>query len=105
MNPEIFARNSNGIWQFICYADRKDTAKTVNSNAASSTGVAAARAMFANKVTKGISTNTGSSSSSNSSSGPEDVWTKHQNAITYLKPFGNASKYRNYSRVVRLSNE
>ena len=86
MNPELFSRNANGIWQFICYIDRKDTSKAT-TNAASSSGVAAARAMFANKVTKGISTNTGSAS------GPEDVWTKHQNAITYLQPYGVTSKY------------
>jgi actin related protein 2/3 complex, subunit 1A/1B len=79
-NPQIFIRGADGFWRFACYVDRKPEAGAGKAAAATG-GVAAARAMFASKVSKGQA----------AGSGPEDAWTKHQNAITYLKPYAVSS--------------
>ena len=68
MNPELYSRSADGLWRFTCYIDRR-----VEATAAKSTsGVAAARAMFASKTSKGQSA---------PSANEAEIWTKHQNAI------------------------
>ena len=95
MNPELYvcsaasagAAASGGagaalpvpLWSFSAYLDRRPDAA---AGAKAVGGVAAARAMFASKTSKG----TGGSSGSGSG-GDTEVWTKHQSAITGIKGY------------------
>jgi actin related protein 2/3 complex subunit 1A/1B len=79
MNPELFARSAEGVWRFLCYVDRKQ--EDAGAGAKVLSGAAAARAMFASKVTRGQAAGADDAASSSSS------WMRHNNAITYLKAF------------------
>lgn len=75
MNPELYARGEGGLWNFITSLDKKPDA----SAAKASTGVAAARALFTNRVSKGQSGGVGG--------GESELWTKHHNAIVGVKGY------------------
>jgi actin related protein 2/3 complex subunit 1A/1B len=79
MNPEIYTRNAaTGAWSFSFYADIRAEIKKEEVLG----GVAAARAMFASKTSKG------QSSQSNIEA---EIWTKHQNAIVSIKAYTASS--------------
>ena len=86
MNPELFTKSpDDSIWRFACYADRKAEADKGAIAAVSS--MKSARELFVNKTTKGQASST-----------TEELWTRHNNAITYLKSYklsssGNISAF------------
>lgn len=125
-NPEVWTRTgSDKSWRYIGSCDRKDRPTSAGGTTSGGgegghtkavSSVAAARAMFASKVSKGITTSAqgaGSASTSTTaaagaspaadsgaetpstaaavsavSSSLDRSWQKHQSAITYMKPYG-----------------
>ena len=89
LNPELYvcAPGAVPIWSFSAYLDKRPAdgagAKAVG-------GVAAARAMFASKASKGTSSSGGGGSGGGS--GDTEVWTKHQNAIIGIKGYGRKAR-------------
>jgi actin related protein 2/3 complex subunit 1A/1B len=89
MNPELFTCTSSAekgaggaqppTWSFASYLDKKPDA---GASAKATTGIAAARAMFANRVSKGQS----------AGSPDTEVWTKHHNAIVGIKGYNSLNK-------------
>ena len=87
MNPELYVCSSSSsstsgggagaaavpIWTFYSYLDKRPDA---SASAKATGGVAAARAMFSNKASKGTG-----------GGGDTEVWTKHQSAIVGIKPY------------------
>ena len=86
MNPEVYVASGGGeggggggggsprVWRFSEYLDKRPEAGAAK---AATGGVAAARAMFASKATKGQST----------AAAGDGEWMKHQNAIMGIKGF------------------
>lgn len=83
MNPEVYVRGADGLWAFSAYTDVRQEAVAEKAVG----GVAAARAMFANKATTGQNSRPTSET---------EIWTKHQNAIVSIKAYATsgASLYR-----------
>lgn len=77
-NPELYQINpKNGAWAFLGNAEQKGSGGASAKKAASN--FSAARTIWANKTTRGTESNEGAS----------DLWTRHQNTITCLMPYGD----------------
>ena len=96
MNPEVYVASGGSgegggggggprVWRFSEYLDKRPEAGAAK---AATGGVAAARAMFASKATKGQST----------AAAGDGEWMKHQNAIMGIKGFAESGALRGEGR-------
>ena len=89
MNPEVYVAGAGAgggigapqVWRFSEYLDKRPEAGAAK---AATGGVAAARAMFASKATKGQS----------AAAAGDGEWMKHQNAIMGIKGFAASGAWR-----------
>lgn len=99
MNPDFFnLSSSTGKWAFLAQADSSKKIKASNPGLASVSAFGSARALFASKVTKGISESSsgvtsGLSTSGSGGGGPvsgvtgEESWMTHHGPVTWVAPY------------------
>jgi actin related protein 2/3 complex subunit 1A/1B len=78
MNPLVFTADGSGNWSFLQLLDQKTEAAKTN---APTSGVQAARALFQNKTSRG----------QESKAEGDELWTKHENAITCIQRMGRST--------------
>lgn len=88
LNPELYTRAADGLWRFAAYVDRRAEAAAAKATS----GVAAARAMFASKTSKGQSAPAASE---------VELWTKHQNAIVSVKGYRHSGAFVRAARCAK----
>lgn len=78
-NPHIYQSDSKGYWTLLGMADSKSGSSSPKAKASS--GFSSARDKFKQMVTRGQESDSASAA----------MWTKHTNAITCMKPYGDGT--------------